>query len=663
MVSAFGSRGDSARIRITLLLPLLSALLLSAYGCGRATAANAPAGAPIGVPAGGEACGRPYTSASTIQGRGPIAPLDKQTITTEGVVVGDFEGPSPALRGFYLQDPRGDGDPATSDAVFVFGGNDDEVKLGDVVRVAGTVAEFQGQTQVSASLITVCGSGANITPTDVTLPVPSADHLERFEGMLVRLPQTLHVTEHFQLGRFGQVVMSSEGRLVQPTSIHAPGAEAAALQARNNLNRIVIDDALNNQNPDPIVFGRGGSPLTADNTLRGGDQATGIVGVLTHTWGGNSASGNTYRVRPVNALGGGVPNFVAANPRSSEPAPVGGTLKVATMNLLNYFNTIGSGCGNPAGGTATDCRGAENTAEFERQAQKTVAAILAMNVDVLGLVEIENDGYGPQSAVADLVNRLNAATRPGVFAFVDVDAATGQTNALGTDAIKVGLIYKPARVKPVGTTAALNSAAFVNGEDGDPRNRPALTQAFEQPNRARFIVSVNHFKSKGSACNLPDAGDGQGNCNAVRARAAGELAKWLAGNPTRTGDPDVLILGDLNSYAMEDPIMALKAAGFSDLIAERGGQNAYSYAFDGQWGYLDHALASASMAAQVTGVTEWHINADEPSVLDYNTEFKSSGQVSALYAPDPYRVADHDPVIVGLTLKPPAPKGPAPTIR
>ena len=76
--------------------------------------------------------------------------------------------------------------------------------------------------------------------------------------MLVRLPQTMLVTEHFQLGRFGQVVLSSGGRLAQPTNVVAPGAPAIALQAQNDLNRIILDDASQVQNPDPIVFARGG---------------------------------------------------------------------------------------------------------------------------------------------------------------------------------------------------------------------------------------------------------------------------------------------------------------------------------------------------------------------------------------------------------------------
>jgi hypothetical protein len=71
--------------------------------------------------------------------------------------------------------------------------------------------------------------------------------------------------------------------------------------------------------------------------------------------------------------------------------------------------------------------------------------------------------------------------------------------------------------------------------------------------------------------------------------------------------------------------------------------------FDGQSGYLDHSLANPSLAAQVTGAADWHINADEPDLLDYDTSFKPAAQ-DALYEPNAYRSSDHDPVIVGLDL-------------
>jgi predicted extracellular nuclease len=473
----------------------------------------------------------------------------------------------------------------------------------------------------------------------MSLPVSSATYLEQYEGMLVRLPQTLYVTEHFQLGRFGQVVVSSSARLQQPTNITNPGAAAIALQAQNNLNRLIIDDGQNNQNPDPILFGRGGNPLSASNTLRGGDTATNTVGVMTYTWSGNAASGNAYRLRPVYALDGYV-YFDATNPRPASAPEVGGSVKVVGMNLLNFFNTfdglpdIVDNCTNGVAGAASDCRGADTQSEFDRQWPKTIAAILAMNPDVLGVNEIENDGYGPASAIQFLVDQLNAATAPSTYAFIDVDANTAQVNAMGTDAIKVSLLYKPAVVTPVGQTAVLNTPAFVNGGDSAPRSRPSLAQAFQvNATGARFIVDVNHLKSKGSACDAPDAGDGQGNCNQVRVNAATELVNWLAMDPTGTADPDILLIGDYNSYALEDPITVIKNAGFTNLIESFLGPDAYSYVFDGQWGYLDHALGSASIVTQITGVADYHINSDEPSVLDYNTDFRALDRSPACTMP------------------------------
>lgn len=234
----------------------------------------------------------------------------------------------------------------------------------------------------------------------------------------MRMPQTLHVTEHFTLGRFGEVVVSSGDRLWQPTSVVAPGPDAIALQRANDRNRIVIDDNQTNQNPDPIRIARNKQPLSASNTRRGGDTITGVVGVMSFAF-------NLYRIMPFYALGGGTPNFVAANPRPATPPPVGETVQVAGMNLLNYYNTFNPGCRAGVAGPPIDCRGAEDQTEFDRQWPKTVAAITGTGAEVIGDNEIENDRYGVDSSLADLVGELNAATVPGTYAYIDVDAATG----------------------------------------------------------------------------------------------------------------------------------------------------------------------------------------------------------------------------------------------
>ena len=587
----------------------------------------------------------------TIQGETESSPLEGDIVTTSGVVIGDFEG-SDSLRGFYLQDPIGDNNPLTSDGIFIYRGDSaDSVQIGQTVRVSGTVREAFGQTQLDLSEMIILDSGfTSIQPISVSLPFSSSAEPERYEGMLVHFDQTLTVTDTYFLGRFGQVTLSSGGRLYQPTQLTLPGESALFLQQANDLNRILLDDAPQVQNPDPIPFGRGGQPLTAENTLRSGDTISSLSGVMTYTWGGHSASPNAWRIRPIGAMASDLPNFKPANPRPTEPPVMESRLRIASMNTYNYFNTF-TNCRAGLNGAAVACRGANSPVEFERQATKLVSALRALDADVIALMEVENDGYAAESALDNLTMRLNDTMPPEKqYAIVDVDSASGKINALGTDAVRVALLYRRAVVTPL-ATAVLDSRAFVYGGDSSPRNRVSLLQAFaENSTGEQFLVNVNHLKSKGSPCDTPDAGDGQGNCSVVRLNAVRELVNWLKTAPTGISDPDILILGDLNAYAREDALAWLEQSGYTNLIPYFNGLQSYSYVFEGQAGALDHALASATLVSQISAAAEWHINADEPVVLDYNLEYKSAGQQDILYDPDPFRSSDHDPLIIGLNL-------------
>src|SRR5262249_45208010 len=137
----------------------------------------------------------------------------------------------------------------------------------------------------------------------------------------------------------------------------------------------------------------------------------------------------------------------------------------------------------------------------------------------------------------------------------------------------------------------------------------------------------------------PDLGDGQGNCNLTRARAAAAVAAWLGSDPTRAGGAPALIVGDLNSYPNEEPLAVLAAAGFVDLLARSGGPDTYTYVFDGGAGRLDGALASPELVALAGGAAVWHANSDEPPLFDYHAE-----NPALAFAADPYRASDHDPV-------------------
>jgi uncharacterized protein len=581
------------------------------------------------------ACGDPATPIHVVQGSGPTSPLNNTAgVIVEGIVVGDYQA-SGQFGGFHLQeeDADADGDPATSEGIFVFTGAGLPVNTGDKVRVRGRVFELPSGGSLltelmDVSALAVCSSGNGVTPAVVTLPVSSLGDWEAFEGMLIEIPQDLTVTENFTLGRFGEVALSVSGRLKNPTMVTTPGASARTLQDLNNRSRILLDDGDNRQNIDPTRYPAGG--LSASNTLRSGDTVHDLTGVLEERFG-------VYRVQPVGPIA-----FDHDNPRPAAPPAVGGRLRVAAMNVLNYFTTLDTGIPACGPDMTLDCRGANSAAELTRQRDKIVSAILGLEADVVGLMELENN---TSAAIQNLVDGLNAKKGPGTYAFVS-------TGTIGTDAIKVGLIYKPAKVTTVGSHAILNSA--VDPTFIDTLNRPVLAQTFEESSSgARFTLAVAHLKSKGSDCNAvgdPDVGDGQGNCNVTRTQAATALVNWLATDPTGRDDPDFVIIGDLNSYAMEDPVAAIKDAGYVNLIDGFVGDEAYSFVFQGQSGYLDHALASPSLASQVTGATEWHVNADEPIALDYNLEFKSANHQNTLYDPGPYRSSDHDPLVVGLNL-------------
>ena len=607
-----------------------------------------------------DACTLSYTAIPAIQGSGNAAAITGN-VSTEGVVVGRITGGS--NQGFYLQDATGDGDAATSDGIFVYtGATSAAVAIGDEVRVSGYARERSNQTTINgadadasavpATNILVCGSGS-VTPVDVTLPFASATAPERFEGMLVRLPQALVIAEYFNYERFGELVLAlplaGETRPFTPTSIVEPGAPAQARALANTLSRITLDDASGTQNPASVRHPNG-SPFALDNRFRGGDTVQNVVGVLGYDV-------SLYRIQPT-----GPAAYTAVNARPTSAPNVGGTLRAAAMNTLNFFLTLDTTTSDsvpgPCGANQNlDCRGADASQpdEFTRQRTKLLQALSGLGADVIGLNEIENTpGVSPLGDPdRGIVAGLNAIQGAGTWAFID-------TGVVGTDAIRVGLIYKPAKVTPIGAHAVLTSA--VDPRFVDTKSRPALAQTFEEVGTgARFTVAVNHLKSKGSDCldlGDADAGDGQGNCNRTRTLAAQALVDWLATDPTGSGDRDVLILGDLNSYAKEDPIDAVIAGAddalgsaddYTNLIARFQGTYAYSYVFDGQAGYLDHGLASATLNGQVTGAADWHINADEPDILDYDTSFKPPAQ-DALYEPNAFRSSDHDALVVGLDL-------------
>lgn len=585
--------------------------------------------------------GAPLTAISAVQGTGHISPMASQAVTVRGVVVGDFQNTgttSVKLNGFFVQQLVPDADPLTSEGVFVYAPNNGtRVEVGDYVQVSGVVTEF-GQTagagakpdsitQIAGTTptplaISICGSGMTINPTKITLPVADESTLERYEGMLVEIAQPLAVTELFELGRYGQMVLSLNGRQFNPTN-----GNATATHAQNLLSRIVLDDGSSVQNPNPIPYL---SAAGTDGTRRMGDTTQKITGILSHNFG-------AYRIQPTVA-----PVFTQANPRQPTAPVVGGSLKVASLNVLNYFTTFQDGT-NSAGqtgqvcllgtGVATDCRGANNLSEFKRQQAKIVAAIAGLDADVIGLMEIQNTDV----ATNDLLAALNAKVGANTYAAVN-------SGVFGTDAIKVDILYKPAKVQRVGNVVLPTGTDLADYTAAS--GRPPLAQRFSAVgNNGGFWFVVNHLKSKGSCPTTGDIDQGQGCWNLARIKQAQALNSFVAKLKAQ-GENDVLMMGDFNSYLLEDPTKELEAAGHESLLKRMPAADRYTYVFGGETGALDHAYVSASLVSQVNGVNVWHINSDEPTALDYNTDFTTDDR----YAPTSFRASDHDPVLVGLNL-------------
>ncbi len=582
-----------------------------------------------------------------VQGNSASSPFVDQQVTVVGVVTGDFQdGDADGTRnlgGFFLQEERPDGDPQSSDGVFVFDRNATapDLEVFQTVRVSGTVTERFGETQIVADSVMITGTGS-VDPVAIPLPagvISNSDEvfiadLEKVEGMLVSMTEPAFVSDVFGLERYGELSLSIGGRLMQYTNSFTPDVAGYAAYVQQRAGRqVILDDGQAVQNPSFLRYLRPARTDDPDYSVRVGDAVTVATGNIRFSRGSGGSGKESYRLLPTVD-----PVFTQLNTADPRPPAPGGRIRVASFNVLNYFTTLDNGediCGPAAD---VGCRGADSAAEFERQQAKSVNALLRLDADVVGLMELENNGG---IALQNMVDAMNARTAAGTWSYID-------TGVIGTDVIAVGFIYRASAVRPAGEFSVLTAA--IDERFDDAKNRPALVQTFDAvPDGGRFTVAVNHFKSKGSPCD--DSGDinqadGQGNCNLTRTRAAEALVDWLDADPTGSGDPDFLIMGDLNAYLREDPIVAIEAAGYVNLLASERDAGAYSFVFDSQSGALDHALASPSLAERVTAIAVWHINADEPGLFDYNLDF---GRDADLFdAESLRRSSDHDPLIVGI---------------
>lgn len=540
----------------------------------------------------------------TVQGSEPRSAYEGKAVMIEGVVTADWRA---SLGGFFVQD-GGDGNDATSDALFVQPAGDVALAVGDRVRVRGQVAEMAAGAQ--ASLTTLKAERIEVLKHAQPLPLREVTTApadwRALEGERVRISAPLTLSGTDGLERNGELVVAFDGRLWQPSEVAVPGsAQYAEVERDNARRRLVLDDGSSQRNPGQVAY------LPADATLRTGTAFTQVEGIVDRRYDGS------WRLQVTAPL---------APPALQRPAPpeVAGALRVASFNLENFFNGDGKGGGFPT------LRGARTQVEFQAQLAKLVETIRPLHADVAALMELENDGYGPESAIATLVNALNEGQgNQGDWRYVDAGKGPG------TNPIRVGLIYRASRVKAVGKPVTLEGGPFVD------HSRVPLAQAFRSRAGGKpFVVVANHFKSKGcSEATGADADqkDGQACWNATRVETARRLDDWLRTDPTRSGGQRAVLLGDFNAYAEESPLRELRARGWQDAFVVAGVAHPYSYVYNGQTGRLDHALLSPAFAPALRGAVEWHINADEQDALGYRDRNVEG----------PWRSSDHDPLLLG----------------
>jgi len=532
-------------------------------------------------------CQSEVTPITVLQGDGYSSPLAGSESTVRGIVTYIAQGD-----GFYIEEPGTQRQEGSSKAMFV---SDEELSRSVVpglqLALSGRVSELGSSRDTLTSLTDlsgyeICAEHLELPLIQAKLPLNSAKR-EALEGMRLSFDQELTVTDVYNLFR-GELTLSSSGVLWVPTELRKPGSAAAALERENRDHSLVatLDDTVS-------------GPLSAGSTF---SMASGVMG--------HNGRKQQFFVGLAQ---------LTDNPAPETPTPpVDGAVRIVNSNLLNFFNGDGKGRGFPTE------RGAESLEEFKAQSARIRAAMTMMRPDLLAVQELENDGFGPDSAARSLLGVLNKAGNDD-WAFVEPE-----TGRIGGDVITVGLFYRQQVLESIGPARVLDGPEFHR------LSRQPLAQLFRDRRTGEiFLLAVNHLKSKGRC---PDQGenadqkDGQGCWSTARVSAVRALAPWLKELAAELGTDNIMILGDMNAWRNEDPISQFQQFGYIELVERLSGLPQHSYMYWGQIGTLDYAFASPALAGHARNAEIWHINANWPQKMKQ---------------PQPWlRASDHDPVIV-----------------
>ncbi len=615
------------------------------------------------------------TPIADIQGTGAASPLQGQTVTTEGFVTATY--PEGGKNGIYIQSADTGGTTshaAPSVGLFVYDGSaalPSGVEIGDFVEITGSVSEFNSSTQITVSSWKKADRGASEAPQAVTLerlPVDEAGK-EALEGMLVDFSGPITVTDNYQTGvNYGEIgVAFGDEPLRQPSDLFNPtrdgNASLEAIDSDNAARKITIDDGRTSNWANTAIKNSLELPyISTTEPVRTGAEVTLVQPAVVEF------SFDIWRLQPVQPAtteaGGDRGNefFAFENDRPEQPKDVGGDVSISGFNVLNYFTTTAddAGCtsvyrdraGNPI--TANSCdtvRGAANAVNLGRQQETIVTAINTLDASVVSLEEIENsakNGKDRDDALATLTAALNAADSSKSWDYVRTPA-TGVPALADEDVIRTAFIYQTDQVKVVGESRILNDQVnFSNAREPLAQEFVAIDGDGGEYGES-FVVIVNHFKSKGSGTPAPDPW--QGNANADRINQANALGDWAN---EQWPDKPVFIVGDLNSYSAEDPILKLGEHGYTRVMehmAEQAGDDHYldltTYQFQSLHGTLDQALGNEAALDMVNDADVYAINAPEAIALEYS---RYNNYVTLYHDSSQYRSSDHDPVKIGVNV-------------
>ncbi|MER0365000.1 ExeM/NucH family extracellular endonuclease [Vibrio vulnificus] len=680
-----------------------------------------------------------HKTVGEVQGEAYSSPLIESGYTSkdEYLVTGVVSAVATSLvKGFYLYDDNADGNVKTSDGVFVkTSGAVSKDMIGQQICVRAKVNEDYGMTTLlPTGNIWEVKNSTPVAVTPVKLERIDSDDdtfrstLERLEAMPVVLVEDMDAAEGNQDMRVSRtfsfdysakrnnMVIAYKRPNPQPNQDHVAGSDAAKAQTAQNKDYRIVVESDEKPADGKIPYYPEFASDPHNNYIRINDSVVGMTGVLHYSY-------NEFRLIPTANVTKA--NFVHNTPRTSSPVikesygDDGFTIKVATQNVLNYFNSPYGGHDNQFG----DNRGAESQQEFERQQAKIVEAIYGLDADIVGLMEVENNGFGDFSAIRELLEAINAKyykenykdrfARESIhnrYVFVGFDKngdqVLDQFDTIGSDAITTGIIYRPSKVSVIaGKVIPMpwQDAPMIVDADGKPvvdgkgelaesgknyqRNTVAAT--FRVLNTGKQLtVSVNHLKSKGSTCWDDYVGtkavddDAQGSCENFRVASTYHLGQEMA----KIGG-DQIVLGDMNSYAHEDPMLvltsnptkkALKAAdyikvgnkwqfngeqgpvitqtfGFINAVDYKtpAGETSWSYSYNDEVGSLDHLLITSSLKSRLVDAVDWHINAPESTLFDYSNKYKGgdSNEANPFYKADAFRSSDHDSALVTIGYK------------